>query len=120
MVISRIGYLYNEENNNSCLDPFFRPLIENNISIGPEFITLSLNLLSFINTTTESFNLLLIQYFLSLQFYRILAPEDGDGDDAEESAILFGQTVRLVIEMGINRDLEIYDPTGKIFGKLQI
>ncbi len=85
MVILRIGYLtmpiaYQKENSNSCLDEFFEPLIENNVSIGPEFITLSLNLLPFIDTTTtKHFSLLLLQYYISIRFYRVFAPEDGDG-----------------------------------------
>ncbi len=120
MVILRIGYLTMpiayHKGNNSCLDQFFGPLIENNVSIGPEFMTLSLTLISFVNTKkTEYFSLLLLQYFLCVRFYRIFAPEDGDGDDAEESAILVGQTTRLAFEMGINRDPDIYDPTGEIF-----
>ncbi len=37
------------------------------------------------------------------------------GDDAKESAILVSHTTHLAIDMGINRDPDIYDPTRKIF-----
>ncbi len=119
LLILRLGYLTipmdDKENTiSSCL----KPLIVDNVSIGPEFMILSQNLLSFINPTKTGYfmtNLQLLQYFICLRFYYLYAPEDGDGVDGEESAIMFGRTTRLAIEMGINRDPDTYDPTGKIF-----
>lgn len=79
----------------------FQSLVNNNIIIGPEYLALADEFLRFRKGPATIY---LLYYMMLLRQYHVIAPEDGDGVDMEDSSILFGSIVSLAISFGYNRD----------------
>lgn len=97
----------------------FIDLYADKVYIDPEFVEISLELSTHdINESGETIiNIpLQLQYLLMLHNYRLIAPEDGDGFDVEESTVLLGKICDLACGINLHRDpdvLHITDPKTK-------
>lgn len=85
----------------------YQPLVEMNIQIGPEFVDLSKESLSNTRVLRKG-TFPTLQYLIYLRIYHLLAPEDEDGVDVEDSTILLGCISQMAITLGCHRDPDMF------------
>lgn len=88
-------------------------LLENPIS--PHFITAAQTALSQFKLMRKT-KLHIVQALYYLRSYLSFAPEDGDGQELNQSQILLGTLIQSAFSMGMNRDAEHYTHLNKYYG----